>query len=251
MGGAMSPASTVPCRLLAAAEAFLPSAALVLAVATTTGAGCAKEPALPATVTPPSWPAGTVLALNATPIGEEEVDQVANVFARLQPQFVLAHCRRLALTNAIFPRIAAQSIDPERREKARAEAEALKARLVDGAPPPAPLGAPAEVERTGSAKSLGLEAWSAAIDAPIGRWSDVIETAGAFELVRLLERTEASSAMDVQLRVAVLELPYIDAERTHAAIDEALDRSTLTFVDPSWREYVPSAWLHRLHATSP
>lgn len=256
MSGAMSPAHLVPCRLVAAVGAVLSlaSAPFLGAVATVAAsAGCGKESSSVkgAPTVAPAMPVGTVLMLDAQPITEEEVDRVAGAFARLQPQYVLAHCRRLALTNVVFPEVAARTVDPGRRETARALAEQYEAGLRAGTLSPGPLAGPTEKERSGGVKELGLEAWAAVIDAPVGTWSSVLETPGAFELVRLVERTPATAAFDVQMKVGVFTFPYIDEAAVHDAIDAALDRSTLVFVDPSWSDYVPSPWQHRLHAQTP
>jgi hypothetical protein len=55
--------------------------------------------------------------------------------------------------------------------------------------------------------------------------------------------------MQYKLRVCVV--PYVDDPNLKGTIDAQLDRSKITFVDPSWAEYVPESWKHRLHAGVP
>lgn len=195
---------------------------------------------------PPTWPAGTVLALNGVPISAGDVDDVASWYARLQPEDSPAQLRRLALSNVIFPRIAARGVDPELREKMRALARAYKIALDSGTLPPGPLTGPMENERKGIYGALGLEAWSTALDARPGRWSSVIETPGAFEIVRLKERGKQGAAIAIELTLGVFDFAWIDPSKSRPTIDAALDHSKLVFVDESWRDYVPTLWQYRL-----
>ena len=200
---------------------------------------------------PPSWPPGTVLALNGIPISADDVDDVASWYARLQPEDSPAQLRRLALSNVIFPRLAARGLDPEFRTKMRALAEEYKLALDAGTLPPGPLTGPMEHERTGIYRELGLEAWSTALDAQPGRWSSVIETPGAFEIVRLKERGKQGAPIAIELTIAVFDFAWIDTSKARETIAAALDHSKLVFVDESWREFVPLAWQYRLQGESP
>lgn len=228
-------------------SARVPAAALLAACALVAGPACDHGPV----AAPPStYPPGTVLALNGLPIRAQDVDVYAEAYARLEPGFVEAHCRRLALTNVIFPRLAAVGIDPKAREAAHKRALEYKAALDGGASASSPLVGPAEVRRQGNWKTIGLDAWIATVDRQNGAWSDVFETPGAFELVRLVERGKQAVAQEVQLDVAVVDFPYLDGDVFHT-IDAALDAARLEIVDPAWRDYVPTLWQHRLHAQSP
>lgn len=198
-----------------------------------------------------NWPAGTVLVLNDAPITADEVDAVASWFARFEPQNSLAHCRRLALTNAVLPLVAARGIDPARREAARALAAEYERALREGTLPSGPLAGPMETEREGGAKQIGLDAWAAVVDAQIGAWSSVYETPGAFEIVRLKARDSKTAALAETFKVGVLQFPYVDEEDGFARMNAALDASKLVFVDPAWKDYVPTLWQHRLHVESP
>jgi hypothetical protein len=209
-------------------------------------AACSHDPA-----PTPAWPAGTVLAFNDVPITAAEVDRVAAIFARLEPQDSQAQTRRLALTNVLFPLHAAQGIDPARRLAAQELAEHYAAKLRSGELPPGPLAGPMELERTGGVKQIGLEAWDALLDAEPGVWSPVLETPGAFELVRLKERGHESLPSELHLVIGVIEFPYVDEQGSRAAIQRALDASRLVFVDPAWKDCVPTAWQYRLKAGAP
>jgi hypothetical protein len=221
----------------------------VLSIAATlTGSACERStPATPA----PSWPAGTVLALNGRPITAAEVDRVGSGFALMEPNDSLAQLRRLALTNVIIPRIAAADANPERRSEMGALAESYRAALVAGTMPPGPLAGPMEEERKGRLFALGLEVWNFALDAEIDRWSPVLETVGAYEIARVKKRMPGPSPGWTEFTVGVFDFPYVDGPDPRRAIDEAIDRSRLVFVDDSWREVVPAAWIYRLHAGTP
>ena len=208
---------------------------------------CTK--AAPATVAP-SWPAGTVLVLDGEPISAAEVDRVGSAFATVEPTDSLAQLRRLALTNVIFPRIAAATANAERRASARALAEEYRAALTAGTTAPAPLAGPGEVDHEGRMTEIGLEVWCFALDAEIGKWSPVLETVGAFQIARVKKRVDGPSPGWTQFKVGVYDFPYVDGDR-HKAVDEAIDRSRLVFVDESWREVVPTAWIYRMRGGTP
>jgi hypothetical protein len=235
-------AACSPIRATRARSLWLASLA-----ATLTAAACAKSaPAAAA----PSWPAGTVLAVDGVPISAEEVDRVGSAFASVEPNDSVSQLRRLALTNVIFPRIAAANANSKRRAEALALAESYRAALVDGTLPSGPLAGPMEVERTGKLLDIGLEVWSFALDAEIDRWSPVLETAGSFEVARVKKRTPGPSPGWTRFTVGLYDFPYVDDDR-RKAIDEAIDRSRLVIVDESWREVVPTAWIYRMRGGAP
>jgi len=76
----------------------------------------------------------------------------------------------------------------------------------------------------------------------------VIETPGAFHVLRVKKREEASHPAAVRFILGSFEFPYLDAGSARADIEASLDRSKLLFIDDSWRETVPLAWRHRLRA---
>jgi hypothetical protein len=221
--------------------------AALLSCLPTLVASCADEPHPPA---PRTWPQGTVLALNDTPISADDVDDAAAIIARVEPDHALPYFRRVALTNIVLPKVAGiQLAGTERHAAARALVETCKR----------------EIDATGDAKehegvlrhalegdfnTVGLEAWNHGLDAEIGRWSDPIETVGAFQLVRVDARTQASVARKVDLKLSVITVPYVDSENPRSPIEAHIDRSTLEFVDDAWRDVVPESWKHRLRGGS-
>lgn len=222
------------------------SAARVACIAlAAVASGCAKEPA------PKSWPAGTVLALDDAPISIEDVDSVADIIARIEPEDGLAQVRRVALTNVVLPRLAGQKLGGEAREKARALATEYARSLSAGQSPPAPLDGPALQRIEGDFSAVGLEAWRFAIDASIGRWSDVIETVGGFELVRVDERKTASTPRETHFVIGLYFFAYVDPKNPRGAVEAALDRAKLTYVEESWRDVVPTSWQYRLRGGTP
>lgn len=210
------------------------------------GSGCEQ-----ASAPPRSWPAGTVLALNDVPIRAEEVDLIAGWFALLEPQDSVVQLRRLALTNFLFPRIAAQGIDPDRYRETRAQADAWRAAVVGGTLPSGPIAGPMETEGSGVFLDLGLPVWKAALDAPLGEWTEVVEGVGSLHLLRVKKREEGPLPSLTRFTIGTFDFLYLDPSTGREAVETALDRSKLTVVDESWREAVPASWQHRLHAQHP
>jgi hypothetical protein len=200
----------------------------------------------PAPAPKPAHPAGTVLVFDGLPIRAEEVDVVASWFAQLEPRNSLEQLRRLALTNVIFPRLAATRIDPARREQAKLLAESYRKALSEGTELGGPLAGPLLETRSGRMLDLGMEIWNAALELPLGEWSAVLETAGAFHLVRPVKHGAGDTPALIELTVEVYDFPYLDPEHVRTQIREQLDRSRLESVDPAWWELVPTAWRHRL-----
>ena len=200
--------------------------------------------------TPAARPeADAVLALDGVPIRAEEVDQVASWFAQLEPRNSLSQLRRLALTNVIFPRIAAMRADPARREEARMLALAYRSALSEGGRLDGPLAGPLLETRTGRMLDLGMEIWNAGLEQPLGQWTGVLETAGAFHIVRPVKLGEGDIPALIEVTVEVYDFPYLDPEQARNQIATQLDRSKLESFDPAWLELVPTAWRHRLRGT--
>ncbi len=210
------------------------------------GAGCHRE--VPA---PPSWPAGTVLVLDGQPISAAEVDEVGSWIAMLEPRDSLEQLRRLALTNVLFPRCAAANLDPDARREARALAERWKGELARGVDLTGPVPGPQLQERSGRMLELGMEVWNAAQALPIGQWSDLIETAGCFHLVRPKVKGEGKMPGEIQLTVQIYDFPYLPQGQERQSISAALDSAHIVYVDPAWRAFVPLAWQSRLREGTP
>ncbi len=193
-----------------------------------------------------AWPAGTVLALNGTPISADEVDAIGSIIARTEPDYVLVQLRRIALTNVIFQRIAAIQIGGPRYEAARKTATDLAHALQSRQAPDAARTDIVHADLDGNFKSVGLEVWNWAIDAPIGTWSDPIEAEGAFGIVRVESRTPAPVPRSVMLKLSVWYVPYVPTGEATNPVDARLDRSNLEIVDEAWRDVVPESWKRRL-----
>jgi len=183
-----------------------------------------------------------VLALGERPIQAAEVDEAAGIIALLQPRDSVDQLRRLALTNVVLPRCAAQAIDPEARVLAQKRASEAQRTLAAGTVLMDPLG----TERKGAMLQLGLELWNALMPLAPGDWTPVVETPGCFQVARLKEKGTAALPGQVELTVEVYDFPYLPAEEAHDRIQAQLDRSRLVYVDESWREFVPIAWQHKL-----
>lgn len=197
-----------------------------------------------------SWPAGTVLALNATPILASDVDAVASIVARAEGQHTLPHLRRIALTNVVLPLVATrQFAGEEKRAAALVVANTWRAALEAGAIPPPPVAAPHEEVVEGGFGMVGLEVWNWALDCPVGTWSEPIETPGAWRVARVLERSAGLRPCDVVLKVDLRTFVWDAAESFRRDVEAHLDRSKLEFVDESWRDLVPTLWQRRLRGS--
>lgn len=213
---------------------------------------CSKPAApAPAPAQARTWPAGSVLALNDVPIRADDVDPIASTFAVVEPQDTPTQLRRLALSNSIFPRIAASGIDPARRAAALKLAQSYRDALERGDLPSGPLPGPMEIEREGAFKDLGFEFWRVAIDLAPGVWSPILETPGSFHILRVKTRKESSHPGRTRLTIGAFDFPYLEAATAKADIEAALDRSRLTILDDTWRDAVPAALRYRFHAESP
>ena len=218
--------------------------ALSLPVMLALAVGCERTPVKQA---PRDWPAGTVLALNGAPITQEEVDEVAGWYALLEPQFTLPHLRRLALSNVVLPKFAARTAEPERRRAAEADARAALTTCRAGAPP----SEPAVRKSEGNWREVEVGIWAVAINTPVGSWSELIETPGCFHVARLDELKSGRTPRDTTVVLTVLDFPYLDVTLGRQAVDQAIDRSQLVFVDETWRDVVPTAWQYRMRGETP
>jgi len=187
------------------------------------------------------WPEGTVLVVNDEPILAEQVDRLAGWVSIIEPTATPLHLRRLALTNLVFPHLAARALSGERWRTVLDEARRTRAELVadDGTMPPG--GEPGE-EFKGSWQELGLESFGAALETGPGRWSPVIEAPGVFRIVRL----EHTSEDGVILTLSRIDFRYLSEDSLTHELEAALDASRLRIVDEAWREAVPLAWIHRM-----
>lgn len=224
-------------------------AALVLGAAAVLANGCDEQPIDEiANLHPP----GTVMLAGDVPILASEVDEITPLIALIEPVSSDAQLRRLALTNVVLPRALARAIAPAEREAARAQAVATLARLRGGEVlGPAPAGSSGGELREGQWAELGLQVWYAAWSLPDGEWSEPIEDAGRFVLVKRLKRTDAPVPGATRFQVEIAAFPWLDAHSGGAQVDAAYDTVHLEIVDPAWRIYVPELTQYRMGARKP
>lgn len=177
-----------------------------------------------------------MLAVDGVPVLADEVEPLARDVGELYPEYTLPHRRRLALTNAILPRAACRARYPEQRAAQRAAAESARGQISSLEPR----------VFEGNFGRLGLELWSAARRLEPLAWSEPIELAGRFVLVRLEAPPTGAEAGQEVLRLSLLEFPFVDPSSPVAALQRAVDESRLTIIDPAWDEFVPEAWKHRM-----
>lgn len=210
----------------------LPLAALALACLA--AAGCEDEPA-------PSFPPGTVVAVDGVAIGAQEVVRDMAPVMLVEPQWNETQWKRLAFNELTLPRVLLSlSAGAEAREAARRSVEERFARIAGGNQPgpPTAAGALAE-ERSGYWQQLGLAAWGEAMNLAPGVWSDPIEAPGSFLRVRVLERIDGPAPAATQFRLDVIAQPYAPDALTRLKTDELLKSHRLTIVDPEWETIVP------------
>ncbi|TAJ18826.1 MAG: hypothetical protein EPO68_07230 [Planctomycetota bacterium] len=190
-----------------------------------------------------AFAATTVLAIGEREVSAAEVDRVAKWIEQLYPQSADAHNRRRALTSVLLPRIALAEAHRAAHGEARERAQAARAQLAAGR-------APAELtvrEASGTWGPLGLEIFGPAHELALDAWSEPLEGLGRLLLVRVREKSGGPELGAVVLRVEIAEFPFVPEGSTQETIDRDIDTQTLVIVDPTWEQYVPLAWQHRLH----
>jgi len=196
----------------------------------------------------PKFPATVAFALDER-VGIEgrEIDEASVYIERLEPAASPAHLRRLALTNIVLPRHVARLLAPEAHAKAKADAQALRGALAEGAytGPVREDGTVGEVVE-GGFSSLGILPWGVALDLPDGEWSEVIEEVGTFAVLRRVARTDGSVPMATTVRVEAFHFPWLPIETVREDLDRAYDGHRLTVVDPAWADIPPASLLHRM-----
>jgi hypothetical protein len=198
------------------------------------------------------WPEGTVLSLNGTAIGNDWVEEIANLFVHVEPGASEAQRKRLALTNIIFPLLASRSLDRDRRTMNEGLAAGYLEELRGGQTDfEGPVVGPQPHTVTGGLHDLGLIAWGRCWDMEPGDWSPVCESIGTFEIFQLLDKDIGALPGQTRFTVRMVEFPWLDPEAPRVEVETVLDASRLTIVDPAWRVIVPGFWRHRLGADRP
>lgn len=211
------------------------------------GAACTEEAA------GKTWPAGTVLAVGDVPISAAEVDEVTPAIALIEPYSTDDHMRRVALANVVLRRALARNLgNPDEREAARERAtNALRHLRAGERVPGAVEGESGSVELEGAYQELGILPWYAAFTLGEGEWSQPLEEAGRFVLVRRVARRDAPIPVATTFAIELYSFPYLPPDVGHATVEAAYDSVQLEIVDPAWRVYVPELIQHRMRARTP
>lgn len=195
-----------------------------------------------------TWPEGVVLAVDDVPIYAAEVDRASAAVQLIEPAVSPAQLRRLALSNIVLPRALAHAMAPKEREAALQSAKDKLAEIRAGANgPPRPDGLMGE-KYEGLWTDLGLGNWYAALELPDEQWSEPIEDAGGFLLLRRLWRRDGPVPMATVVAVDALRFDWLDSSQRRSLLDSALTQHKLEIVDPAWREIVPELYQYRMGA---
>jgi hypothetical protein len=208
----------------------------VLIALLSAGVGCDSKPV------PPSWPAGTVVAIDDAPILAAEVDRFLDAMGAIDPAWSTTHRRRLALTSIAMPLTHGRHVGASEREVARLEAEAWNAERVSGS-----LVGPLEPPRSGNWEGIGIEVWAVARELGDGEWSQVTELAGRYVVVQLIARDGNPRAGHEHFEVQLKSFPYV--ERPEALLDQILE-AELEIVDPEWDQVVPGFLKYEMRGES-
>ena len=189
-----------------------------------------------------------MLVVGERSISADEVDEWLPAIDLIEPGRSLAGKRRLALTNVVLHRAIAAQIDPERYQKAREQADALRAKLVAGEELPAD-GPQVETIVEGYWHELGIDAWQEARTAPLGEWSEVRESTAYFYIQRVNGRDPEPWTKEEGAAVDRVIVPYIDEAGSVDVITEAEKSMQLVVVDSEWDELLPAHYKYRMGVT--
>ncbi|HUR29192.1 MAG TPA: hypothetical protein VM509_13475 [Planctomycetota bacterium] len=190
-----------------------------------------------------AWPAGTVVAVDDVPVTAAEVAQDMLALILISPESGELQLKRLAFNEIALPRAVLRTrVTEAERDAARLALDARFEKVTQGSSdsPSDRLGVLGR-EASGNWGELGLVAWGAAMNLPVGEWSEVVEEPGAFLRLRLLERKEGPIPAATVLRIDRVEAVYAAHEKKKQPLnDEAeLKLHRLTIVDPAWDTIVP------------
>ena len=198
-------------------------------------------------------PPAACLAVDELWILAPEVDRIAAWVALIQPTHTLTSRRRQALTHVVLERAALASAHAEARAEVRDRAAALALALRGDEAAPLPDGATRAVVE-GTWDDVGLlpwgearEAWAAKGPDDTATWTDPVEDAGRWLVLRPLEHVPGVAPGLDLYRIDLVTLPYVPADLTRAAVEATIDDAELLVVDPAWREVVPAAWRLRMN----
>jgi hypothetical protein len=204
-------------------------------------AACSPEPAAR------ELPEGTVLVLGAVPIARDEVEAATAAIAAVRPQETRPQHLRVALTRVVFPIAAGRAIAPGARERMRAMAESERNARVQGRASELALG-PAEVELDGTWYDLGPVLGPVALALPVGEWSAVTEAPGAWVILKVEQRSQATRPTESHMRVRAVHFDFVSGGEYAQEIVQWLDAAKLEIVDRTYGDVLPEWWRHRLRA---
>jgi hypothetical protein len=199
----------------------------------------------------PTWPEGVVMAVDGIAIHAEEVDRASAIVQLIEPAVSAQQLRRLAFSNIVLPRAVARALAPQKREAALRETQEKLAALragTDATPPKSDGAIGTYIE--GQFPELGLMSWAAALELEDGVWSEPIEDAGSFVLLRRFWRRDGPVPRATVVSCDMLRFDWLDPDplTRRGELDRAIDVQRLRILDPAWREIVPELIQYRMGA---
>lgn len=208
-------------------------------------ASCDGDPEAPPPAPEVVWPEGTVLSVGGVGITGDEIDAHVPTVALVEPWFVERDHRRKAIAEIVLPIAAARAVLPAEREEAYDRAKGVASAALETGK--VPEGTPEPISLTGSWKDVGLVAWGEASRLEPGSFSRLIETPGAWTLVKLLA-TDAAPGETFSPRTIVTVLrydfPFIEPEALKPLLKDAIKELKIEVIDPDWEPMIPPRLLY-------
>ncbi|HIF39480.1 MAG TPA: hypothetical protein EYQ74_00095 [Planctomycetes bacterium] len=188
----------------------------------------------------PAPPKGAVIGVGPSWILDKEVDRWVDTVALLEPSETRPSWRRKALTNLVLPSKLAALLVPAERQLALGRAEhALQALRTTGTLPDE-FQEPLE-SAMGDVNEVGLGRWIMARGLPLGEWSEILEEAGTFLIMRVLEAPDAADWQpNTAIRIEYVHIPYLRPEDQPALlVEQAREQIRIWAVTPEWEWILP------------
>ncbi|HRV80599.1 MAG TPA: hypothetical protein P5218_04145 [Planctomycetota bacterium] len=230
---------------------------LALGLVLALGAGCGKaqpgasEPAAsdaqPPQVAsrplPADLPEDTVLVIEDQPITRSEIDRWLGIYRLIEPAKSEHALRRLIVTNSCLPIAAARVLDPEGSAAALRRLERARTKVLAGET--LSLEDP-QIERIEDTwkSTMGLDRLGVGKETPLGEWSPIFETLGGYTMVRVV-RAPSPWLPNSVITLEHITVNYLPPEQSKEIVWDALKNVEITVVDPEWRRYLPTIYLHQ------